>query len=423
MRMSAQISRSIGSAPTKPVLVGLTALVLAGHWFGLGGQLPTWWGEDSPSTDRASLSTTDTPAAAAQTAGLPPPPAPEAPATRVAISTVRWIVPAPPPPPPAPPPPPPPPKKQPKKPAPPPPAPPEPNNEAAVEALIDAAPTYEPPADPMQGLEALVPTEVSESTDATASQPVQQAQPDDSTIAKAASTARDEADAGSVAAAQLPPTRLAPSAQLSYDVIGQVEGLNYQAGGELRWRQDGSTYEARQKVSVFLLGSIVQTSTGRVSATGLAPDRFTDKRRSEKLVEFDRQSQRIRYSSNARVDTLLAGTQDQVSISLQLGGMLNANPQYTEGQTLSLPVSDAKSTETWTFDIGPELTLNLPAGPILTRVLTRQPRHRGDKTVQIWLAPTLENLPVRIRISESNGDFVDQLLDEMPSLSAGTPAS
>ncbi|QCB47174.1 DUF3108 domain-containing protein [Hydrogenophaga sp. PAMC20947] len=418
--MSSRISRAIGSAPAKPVLAGLTALVLAGHWFALGGQLPTWWGEGNKSSDPTSLSNADTPAAAARAAGLPPPPAPEAPAAQVAISTVRWIVPAPPPAPPTPAPPPH--KKVSKKPAPPP-EPPEPDDTAAVEALIDDTPTFELPAEPMRGLEALVPTEVSEPSDATPDQPAQPSEPGDNTTAKAAPSASDEASSGPAAAAPLPPARLPPSANLSYGVAGQIKGLNYQAGGELRWRQDGSTYEARQEVSVFLLGSIVQTSTGQVNAAGLAPDRFSDKRRKEKSAEFDRKTQSIRYSNNARVDTLLAGAQDQVSISLQLGGLLNANPQYTEGQTLSLPVSGASSTETWSFDIGPEATLDLPAGPLLTRVLTRQPRHKGDKTVQIWLAPTLENLPVRIRISESNGDFLDQLLDEMPSLSAGTPAS
>lgn len=420
--MTTPAPRRTGSAPAKPVLAGLTALVLAGHWFTLGGQLPSWWGKNSAPTDPAALADTATPASAAPAAGLPPPPAPQELPAPVAITTVRWIVPAPPPPPPAPPPPPPPKKVQ-KKPKPPPPEPPEPDTEADAEALMDAAPAYELPSDPTPVLDTPAPAEVGEPGSVATDEPAPPPDPAASDLAKAAPTALDAASGGTGAASSLPPAQLPPSARLRYDVAAKVKGFAFSAGGQLDWFEDGARYEARLEVSAFLLGSIIQTSTGRVSATGLAPDRFSDKRRNEKSAEFDRTNQRIRYSSNAKVDTLLTGAQDQVSISLQLAGLLNANPQYAEGQTLSLPVSGASSTETWRFDIGPETTLDLPAGPMLTRVLTRQPRSGRDKKVQIWLAPTLENLPVRIRISESNGDFIDQSLEEMPALSASTPAS
>ena len=415
--------RRPGSAPAKPVLAGLTALVLAGHWFALGGELPNWWGKNSAPSDQTALADASTSPAATQPAGLPPPPAPEELPARVAISTVRWIVPAPPPPPPAPPPPPP--KKPPKKPKPPPqpPEPPEPEPETAVEALLDAAPAYELPSDPIPGLDTPPPSELSEQDSEAAEAPAQPPSPAVSAVEKAAPAALDTTHASTGTASPLPPAQLPPSARLRYDVAGQAKGFSYSASGQLDWNQDGSTYEARMEVSAFLVGSIVQTSTGRVSATGLAPDRFIDKRRKEKTTEFDRAAKRIRYNSNARVDPLLAGTQDRISISLQLAGLLNANPQYVEGQVLSLPVSGSSSTEPWLFAIGPETTLDLPAGPLLTRLLTRQPRREGDTKVQIWLAPTLENLPVRIRLSESNGDFIDQRLEEMPAMSSSTPSS
>ena len=422
--MTSPASNRLGPAPAIPVLAGLTALVLAGHWFALGGQLPGWWGgHNTPSPHQASVTDTVAGTEAASATNLLPPPAPESMPVRVAASTVRWIAPAPPPPAPTPPPPP---KKVVKAPVPPPDAP-EPDEDAIVETLADFTPSFEVPVDPMQGLEALVPTESNDPIVIAAADvsdtPTEQASLPNTEVAKVAPTSEAVASGGASTATSLPAAQLPPSAQLIYDVASQVKGFTFSAGGQLDWAQDGSTYEARLKVSAFLLGSIVQTSTGRVSATGLAPDRFIDKRRSEKTAEFDRTNQSIRYSSNGRVEKLLAGAQDQVSISLQLGGLLNANPQYTEGQTLSLPVSGANSAEPWHFDIGPESTLELPAGPLLTRVLTRQPRHKGDKKVQIWLAPALENLPVRIRISESNGDYIDQLLEEMPTLAATVPAS
>lgn len=436
--MTAPASRRLGSAPAKPALAGLTVLVLVGHWFALGGQLPAWWVATHGAADATALADASTsPAASPPTTGAPPAPPPQALPAPVTTSTVRWIVPAPPTPPePEPPPPPSPPIKVAKKPPPPPlpttpatPEPIEPIDETVIEALVDNAPSYQLPVEPLEGLQGLealeaeVPAEAGAPNGGVTVQPIQKPGLADIEIAKAVPTARDAAHGDAGAAAPLPLAQLPPSARLRYDVASKVKGFTFNAGGQLNWRQDGSTYEARLEISAFLLGSIVQTSTGRVSPTGLAPDRFSDKRRSEKSAEFDHTTQRIRYSNNARIDPLLAGAQDQVSISLQLAGLLNANPQYTQGQTISLPVSGASSSETWRFDIGPEATLNLPAGPMLTRILTRQPRHGGDKKIQIWLAPTLENLPVRIRISESNGDFIDQSLEEIPSLSAAAPSS
>ena len=409
-----------GSAPAKSVLLGLTGLVLVGHWLALGGPLPTWWGP-SPTSSDADPSSMDPSAPLKVATGLPPPPAPEALPAPVASSTVRWIVPKPPPPPAVPPAPPP--RMPVKKKAP---SPTEAYDPGALEALIADTPAFEVPEEPMQGLEALAPTEMNTPSDpvTTLPDPAAPSTPTAETIAKAAPAISGVPLGESpAAAAPLPPVQLPPNARLRYDVAAKVKGFSFTAGGQLNWSAEGSRYEARLEVSAFLLGSIVQTSTGSVSPTGLAPDRFSDKRRNEKSADFDRSAQRIRFSSNGRVDPLLAGTQDQVSISLQLGGLLNANPQYTEGQVLSLPVSSTSSTETWRFDIGPETTVDLPAGPVVARLLTRQPRRSGDKKVQIWLAPALQNLPVRIRISESNGDFLDQSLEEMPVLAAALPPS
>ena len=40
--------------------------------------------------------------------------------------------------------------------------------------------------------------------------------------------------------------------------------------------------------------------------------------------------------------------------------------------------------------------------------LTRNPRREYDQKVEIWLAPALAYLPARIRMTQANGDFVDQ---------------
>jgi hypothetical protein len=220
---------------------------------------------------------------------------------------------------------------------------------------------------------------------------------------------------------RLSAAHLPANGELDYQVKGQYKGLNYNASGQLTWRIEAERYEAQMTVKAFLLGSRVHTSVGHITPQGLAPERFGDRSRSEKAAHFDYETQRIRYSRNSPDAVLVPGTQDQLSVSLQLSMLFQAQPSaYVEGQVLSLPVSNASYTEDWKFQIGPLTELELPAGAVTARLLTRSPRREFDKTLQVWLAPALGHLPVRLRITEHNGDFVDQLLDSLPTLAQPT---
>ncbi|MDT4870658.1 hypothetical protein FQZ97_1057460 [compost metagenome] len=169
------------------------------------------------------------------------------------------------------------------------------------------------------------------------------------------------------------------------------------------------------EMRVFLLGSRVQTSTGRVGPTGLSPERFADKSRSEKAAHFDTEQNRIRFSNNAPDAALLPGAEDRLSLFLQIAGLLQARPQaYASGQTIEMQVAGTGDADIWRFKVGDETTLALPAGEMRARQLVRLPRKEFDSTVEMWLAPDLQHLPVRLRITQSNGDVADQQLSRMP---------
>ena len=40
--------------------------------------------------------------------------------------------------------------------------------------------------------------------------------------------------------------------------------------------------------------------------------------------------------------------------------------------------------------------------------LTRSPRKEFDQKVELWLAPGMDYVPVRLRLTQPNGDSVDQ---------------
>ena len=52
--------------------------------------------------------------------------------------------------------------------------------------------------------------------------------------------------------------------------------------------------------------------------------------------------------------------------------------------------------------------LDLPGGRVATRKLVRQPRGEYDVRLELWLATGMDYVPVRLRLTQPNGDFVDQ---------------
>lgn len=200
-----------------------------------------------------------------------------------------------------------------------------------------------------------------------------------------------------------------PPAHLKYNINGEVKGFPYYVKGDLQWKQDGKTYEARMEVSHFLLGSRVQTSRGDLGPTGLEPVRFGDKTRSEKAAHFERSKGKIIFSANTPTALLVTGMQDQLSALLQLGAMLGGAPgNYPEGTAVAMETVGPESVESWLFKVGPLDKLKLPGGEVAAIKVVREAVGDYGNRAEVWLAPSMGYLPVRIRLSEPNGNYVDQ---------------
>lgn len=197
--------------------------------------------------------------------------------------------------------------------------------------------------------------------------------------------------------------------RLRYGVTGQSRGTSWQADGELLWRHDGSSYEARLAYGSPLLPSRSQQSTGRITAEGLAPGRFSDKGRGEQATHFERDRGSLVFSSNAPEALLLPGAQDRLSVFLQLAAMVAAEPaKFPGGTTITLQTAGTRHAEPWLFTVEGDEMLVLPGGTVATRKLVRTPRHEWDIRVELWLGHAMDYVPARIRLTQPNGDFVDQ---------------
>ncbi|KQP49779.1 hypothetical protein ASF44_04155 [Pseudorhodoferax sp. Leaf274] len=321
--------------------------------------------------------------------------------------TTRSIVVQPPPAPvavapePAPPPPPPPPRRKPR-PAPMADAPPAPAAEAPVAMAAPEPPAAEPSPEPAV---AAAPQEA-------ASQPAPAAQ-----AASAPEAAPAAPPASATASANALALGIPGSVRLKYTLTGEAKQQTYHAMGELLWLQDGKTYDAQLEYSAFLIGSRVRTSSGKLSERGLEPARFSDKWRKRDLAaHFERDKGIVSFSANTPSAPLLPDAQDQLSVLLQLSAMVAGDPaRYGAGSSVTLPVVGPRDADVWTFTIQGEELAYLPYDNLQAVKLTRNPRKEFDQKVEAWLAPSLAYMPVRVRITQPNGDFVDQLLRSVDS--------
>ncbi|MBA3589857.1 DUF3108 domain-containing protein [Methylibium sp.] len=205
-------------------------------------------------------------------------------------------------------------------------------------------------------------------------------------------------------------TRVPASARITY----RLSRSGIVGTGLLDWRVEGDTYVLRLEGSVPIIGTlIVQTSRGGFDAAGLAPTRYTDKRwrRDESVADFDRDAGRIVFSNDKPALPLHKGTQDRLSVMVQLAAIANAwSEPPTVGTVLTLSVVGARGdAKLWALRYeGPQA---LRTGEVSVRALRflRQPEEPGDTRAEFWLDPAASHLPVRARLTDGDGDALELL--------------
>ena len=187
--------------------------------------------------------------------------------------------------------------------------------------------------------------------------------------------------------------------------------------GEVDWLQDGNAYDARLSLGVLFRTLRTQHSSGVVGPTGIEPERFSDTRKTEVASHFVRSEGKVVFSNNVPSVPLLVGAQDRLSVVMQLGAMLAGDPaRFPAGSTIAIQTVGPRDADIWTFNVGEEETLDLLYGPVKAIRVTRNPRREFDDKIEVWLAPGLDYLPVRLKQTQPNGDFADmRMRDHLPA--------
>ena len=248
--------------------------------------------------------------------------------------------------------------------------------------------------------------------------------------AASAPTAVAEAPPSPASAAASSPTAPAfdwpPSTRLSYALTGNYRGP-VEGRAQVEWLRSGSHYQVRLEVAIgpgfAPLMSRRMTSDGELTDQGLAPRRYDeetkvalrDPRRATVFFEPDHV-----LLPDGRKIARLSGVQDTASQFVQMTWRFTTQPGLLHvGQLIDMPLALARRVDTWVYEVVGRELLPTPVGEIDTfHMKPRGEQRQGSElSAEMWFAPTLQYLPVRIRIRQDAEVYIDLLLDKLPQQS------
>lgn len=303
--------------------------------------------------------------------------------------------------------------------APPPPAPAAPRVRA-----LPAKPPASVPATPEPGRTAEPPPEqqaAAPESEPAASAPATAAEPPVATPSSPPPLAA--ASAPSPVAAASAPAAAASATQASLDSWPADTRLRYRLGGRFRsgdlygdarvlWQREGDRYQVRVEVNIPPFASMVMASQGQVQPGGLAPQVYEESRRSGSRGV--RMGEREVVLANGQVTARPPGVQDTASQFVELSHRFATGQSALEvGRSVSIWMARPGQVDLWTYDIAGKEVLRTPLGNVEAFHLKPRPigNPRGNITAEMWFAPGLQYLPVRIRVSMGEEAHVDLLVE------------
>jgi hypothetical protein len=216
-----------------------------------------------------------------------------------------------------------------------------------------------------------------------------------------------------------------PSTRITYELTGNYRGEVY-GSAQVDWVRVGERYQVHLDVVVGAsfapLYSRRMSSDGRLSDAGLVPERYDEESKAafkdRKRASVTLEPESVLLNNGQRVERV-PGVQDTASQFVQLTYLFTRQPQLLKpGGTIELPLALPRRMSVWTYDIRESESVYTPIGPI--DAIPLQPRResrKGDElSATVWFAPSLQYLPVRIRIQQDTDTYIDLMIKRRPQL-------
>lgn len=212
------------------------------------------------------------------------------------------------------------------------------------------------------------------------------------------------------------------STRLSYALTGRYRGPIY-GEAQVEWLRKGRDYQVNLDVAVGPSFSPFITrrmsSQGQLTPDGIAPQRYDEETRfmlgEKRRATVFFLGAEVQLASGVR-ETALRGGQDAASQFVQLTWLfLTGREALQAGRTVQFPLVLPRRQYAWQYDVLGQEALETPMGPMTTwHLRPSRPAGGGDLTAEVWLAPELQYLPVRLIIRQDTETFIDLMLKGAP---------
>jgi hypothetical protein len=124
----------------------------------------------------------------------------------------------------------------------------------------------------------------------------------------------------------------------------------------------------------------------------------------------------------------LAGVQDTASQFVQLTYMFSIRPELLRvGNVVAFPLALPRTMDNYAYEVVDDQPQVTPVGTLAAFHLKPQPRlprRPNQLTAELWIAPELRFLPIRIRIEQDPATYIDLMIAKKPEIAAAdTPAA
>ena len=209
---------------------------------------------------------------------------------------------------------------------------------------------------------------------------------------------------------------------LTYVLTGNYSGpVHGQA--QVEWLRKGRDYQVHLDVGIgpsfAPLITRRMSSQGQLTPDGIAPQRYDEETRfilrEARLSSVFFLGGEVQYATGVR-EPVAGGAQDSASQFVQLTWLfLTGRETPQAGRTVQFPLVLPRRQYAWQYEVLGEEVLDTPLGPVASWHLkpTRAPAS-GDLLAEVWLAPSLQFMPVRLLIRQDAQNYVDLMLKSAP---------
>jgi hypothetical protein len=110
-----------------------------------------------------------------------------------------------------------------------------------------------------------------------------------------------------------------------------------------------------------------------------------------------------------------AGAQDQVSLFIQMAAATAAQ-NFTVGSVLNVQTATARDAVNWRLTYKSDEPIDIKGARLETQRWVCLPRGKFDSQIEMWLSKSHGGMPVRIKITQVNGNFIDMEMDGTEAL-------